>query len=293
MLLPMTPATARTLRVALALLLFAGGGALARWAEVRADVPRPPPGPAAVLGGFAPLAAQASLIRADVALRERREADALLLFDVASELDPGSVPLAAEVAHQLAYGLGTPDRGADARWAFHSQALETLSAAVEHAPTSARARYERGRLLFERIAHDTTLSARFTESTGHSPVAAAADDFRDAAELDPEDLLSAQLHAMAAVLHAVDLYAADEPHATEWADRGADAFAKLEAVVDAALASGELEDEWPGRPQAAAARAFAELVRVPAEQRAEAESRFLSAHGHVLPLPDTSPPPPR
>lgn len=278
------PLSPRLLRVSAALVLFLGGAALGAWADQLADVPRPPPGPATVLGGFAPLVAQASMVRADAALRERRESDALLLFEVARELDPGSVPLAADVAHQLAFGLGGPGRPAPARWAYHAAALRSLDAAVEHSPSSARARFERGRLAYERIGRDADLASRFVEHRGSAPLVAAADDFREAARLDPDDLLSAQYHALAAVLHAANRYeertSVGLSDARAWAARGDRAFTELAERIEA---EGALED-WPGAPLMAASRAFRALVDGDDRSRAELEAAFRAEFGEILPL---------
>jgi hypothetical protein len=186
-------------RFPVALLLLGAGGWLAQEAEARRATPRPPAGPAAFLGGFSALAAQAVWFRADRAIMERDEDRAVVLLRALVDLEPQVVSAARFAAQEIGWNMLQGRTDPSARWSLSREAVRILSDCVERNPGSAAALVHRARYLELKVAQDEGLAARFADETDRrGPLAVARADCERALEIAPGDTEAAAGLALAA-----------------------------------------------------------------------------------------------
>src|SRR5437867_1494215 len=91
--------------VLLAVPLLALGAWAGRASDAARATPRAAPGAASLLGGFTALAVQVLWMRADQAVTEHREDDALLAFAAIEELEPQLVASGDFIARSIGFNL--------------------------------------------------------------------------------------------------------------------------------------------------------------------------------------------
>lgn len=229
------------LHVPVAAVLLAAAAGLGRLSDARRATPPPKVGAATVLGGFSALAAQVLWIRADRALLERREDDAILALRGVVELEPQLVSAAQHAADTIGWDLSR-DRPDAVRWAMAQEGLRILDDAVADNPASADALRERGRYALLRLAEDPALAAGFRrDRSADGPVAAARADLRAAAALAPRDLLTLDAWALAGLREGVERVAEGRfRDAVAALDDAAAGYARCRAILQAELSEREL-----------------------------------------------------
>lgn len=171
-----------------AFVLLGAGGALGAWSDRQRETPRPPPGPASLLGGFSALAVQILTIRADDAAARGDHAEALLQLDLVMQLEPQLVRGADWIAHEVGVNMSGEEPDEDARWGLVVEGLRIHDRCVAANPGQPDALVQRGNYVLRRFAAQPGRAGRFREETGASPYEAALDDFRAALALEPDDL---------------------------------------------------------------------------------------------------------
>lgn len=173
--------------VLLALPLLAASVVAARASDAARATPRTPPGAASLLGGFTALAVQVLWLRADAAVMEHREDDALLTFTAITELEPQLISSNAFVARMLGFNLADGHSEPAVRWALGKNGWSVLCRTVEHNPGEARAYAARGAYALQRLDTDAPMRAGFIrEIDPEGPLAHACADYDRAVELRPE-----------------------------------------------------------------------------------------------------------
>lgn len=188
-----------------------------------------------VLGGLGAFAAQASWIRADVALRANREDEALLHMQAVAALEPQLVSVSRMMAFEIGASLAAGHADPAVRWNLVRTGLRILDRAAELNPRSSDAFAFRGTYLMSRVASDPLFDAEFRRTVDPAgPFAKARADHREAARLRSDDPLCHLQHAFAAGAHALEL--ADGSRwdaAATAADETAEAYGRVLALMAA------------------------------------------------------------
>jgi tetratricopeptide (TPR) repeat protein len=171
-----------------AFLLLGAGGALGAWSDAFRETPRPPPGPASLLGGFSALAVQVLTIRADAAAARGDHAEALLQLDLILELEPQLVRGADWIAHEVGVNMAGEEPDAGAQFGLVVEGLRVHDRCVASNPGDPDAIIQRGNYVLRRFAARGDRAERFRLETGSTPYEAALVDFRAALEIEPDDL---------------------------------------------------------------------------------------------------------
>ena len=173
--------------VLLALPLLLASAAAGRASDSLRATPRAPPGAASLLGGFTALAVQVLWLRADAAVMEHREDDALLAFTAITELEPQLVSSNQFVARMLGFNLADGHADPAVRWALGHEGWRVLCRTVEHNPGEARAFAARGDYALRRLETDPPMRAGFVRDVDREgPLAHACADFDRAVALRPQ-----------------------------------------------------------------------------------------------------------
>jgi len=173
--------------VLLALPLLAGAAFAGRASDARRATPRAPAGAASLLGGFTAIAVQVLWLRADAAVMEGREDDALLAFTAITELEPQLISSNEYVARMFGFNIADGHADPAVRWSLGREGWRVLCRTVEHNPGEARAFAARGGYALRRLDGDPSMRAGFLrEVDREGPLARACDDYDRAAELRPQ-----------------------------------------------------------------------------------------------------------
>jgi hypothetical protein len=172
-------------RLAVALALVAVSAALASASDALRATPRAPGGLGSLLGGLSAVVAQGAWIRAEAALAERRDADALYYLDLITELEPQLVAAADHIADEIGANRAREFPDPVARWSFVREGLRILDGCVEHNPGVTEAHHARGRYLLLRIAPAAELRALHGQERGGGVIEAAVEDLEEAHRSDP------------------------------------------------------------------------------------------------------------
>lgn len=272
-------------------LLLAGAWTGALSDELRAT-PRPPPGPAAALGGFSAVAVQVLWMRGDAALRGNRLPEALYYFRAIETLEPQMVAASSYFADEVGRNMADREPDDQARAALGMLAVGILDRAVRQNPDVAAARTARGAFLGTRIARDDAQAKRFLEQRGVAPFTAARDDYRKAAQLDPSSIEAHEglfiCSFECAVRQFVAAFTDGDPQAAGDAD--ASFVEAAEAAAESARLSEEVYGKDPRMGEEAAGRLetcrrFVEVIRAEGETRRDLYRRLRQDFDKVVTLP--------
>jgi len=257
----------------LALVLLLSGGWLGRVSDrmrAEAGVPRPPPGPSSVLGGFSAVAIQILWIRADRALLANRLDECLHDFDLIHRLEPQLLDATAYFADEIGRNMADLQPDTDRRVALAMLGRRMYDRSVAANLSDHRAFVLRGRYTMTRIATDDAMKRHFFETTGTTPFEAAQNDFSDAYSLNPASIEAVDGFALSSYRRGLELLflgirrGDDEARAA-----AARAFRAAEAAYGELLTLQEArgfepEDLGEERGMRAGSRRFAETAEAPA-----------------------------
>lgn len=250
-----------------AILLMGAGGALGAWSDSHRETPRPPPGPASLLGGFSALAVQVLTIRADTASSQGDHAEALLQLDMIQELEPQLIRGADWIAHEVGVNMAGEEPDSDAQWGLVVEGLRVHDRCIASNPGDVEAIIQRGNYVLRRFAAQGERATRFRQSFARSPYEAALEDFRWALELQPDDLETLDGIGVAALYAGRDeLIAGDIP-------------ASLTLLGEAEAAFSESLDRYQAEGLAVPSKEWAlaltrELLEVLSGPEAERDARY-------------------
>ena len=270
-----------------AFVLMGAGGALGAWSDSHRETPRPPPGPASLLGGFSALAVQVLTIRADTAAARGDHAEALLQLDMIQELEPQLIRGADWIAHEVGVNMAGEEPDADARWGLVVEGLRVHDRCIASNPRDVDAINQRGNYVLRRFAAQGNRATRFREAFGRSPYEVALDDFRRALDLLPDELETLDGIGVAALYAGRDeLSAGDIPASLTLVREAEAAFAESLSRYNAEGLAVPSK-EWA----LALTRELVEVLSGPAAARDARYREFYAAFGGPdglpgLPAPD-------
>jgi hypothetical protein len=151
-----------------------------------------------LLGGLSVVASQGLWIRAENALAERRDADALAYLDLLTELTPQLVAASDHIADEIGANRAREFSDPDAKWSFVREGLRIHDRSVAQNPGVAEAFLARGRYLFLRIAPSEPMRTRFEAAGRGDAIETAIADLERARQLDPDSFEA--LEALGAAL---------------------------------------------------------------------------------------------
>src|SRR5436190_8995978 len=157
--------------------LLAAGALCAMESDALRPAPRAAPGVASLLGGFTAIAVQVLWMRADQAVSEHREDDALLAFSAIAELEPQLVSSGAYIGRALGFDLAEGHADPAVKWALVHEGWRVLLRTVERNPGDPRAHAARGLYAINRLARDPAMRAAFVRDV--DPAGALAWALRD------------------------------------------------------------------------------------------------------------------
>jgi tetratricopeptide (TPR) repeat protein len=278
------------MRIAYALaafVLLGAGGALGAWSDAQRETPRPPPGPASLLGGFSALAVQVLTIRADAAADRGDHAEALLQLDLIHELEPQLVRGADWIAHEIGVNMAGEEPDEGARFGLVVEGLRVHDRCIEANPGDPDALIQRGNYVLRRFAAQPGRTRRFARTFGRSPYEAALDDFRAALAIVPDDLETLDGIGVAALYAGRDHLIGGDRAASE------ERLAEAEAAFAESLARYQAEGlAVPSKEWALAlTRALRGVLALPAGQQEAAYEDFFGIYGGPEGLPGLPEPP--
>jgi tetratricopeptide (TPR) repeat protein len=270
--------------------LLAGAAFAGRASDAMRAAPRAAPGAASLLGGFTAIAVQVLWLRADKAVTESREDDALLAFAAINELEPQLVSSGDLIARSLGFNLAEGHADSAVRWSLGREGWRALVRTVALNPGDARALAARGRYALLRLSTDPPMHDGFVRDVDAAgPLESARRDYEEAVRLRPQWLEPWHGTALASMGRGVELVGAGKfDEAAGRLTRAADAFRH---VADAWRAAGDASlapSIETARDNAEVAGALAAVCSAPAADRTaryeELRGRFPDARLPDLPL---------
>ena len=258
--------------VLLALPLLVAAAFLGRASDALRAAPSATPGAASLLGGFTAIAVQVLWLRADAAVMEGREDDAILAFTAITELEPQLISSNEYVARMFGFNIADGHADPAVRWSLGREGWRVLNRTVEHNPGEARAFVARGGYALRRLEDDPSMRAGCVrEVDREGPLAHACADYDRAAELRPQWTEPWHGTAIASLRRGLELLMeARYPEAAARLERSREAYVHVAAAWrqdgDPALAEWvQLADD-----EARLAASLARVCTLPDAERARA-----------------------
>lgn len=267
--------------------LLAGSAALGRSSDERRAAPRAAPGAASLLGGFTAIAVQVLWMRADQAVFDHREDDALVAFAAINELEPQLVSAGQFIASAIGFTLAAGHEDPALRWAMGREGWRVLCRTVGHNPAEARAYGARARYALLRLSGDPPMRAGFVREIDKAgPLEAAIRDAEEALRLRPQWLEPRQLLALASMGRGREHLAAGEfAEAARRFGRAAEALLDVAATWRAAGGEELADSAATNEENAALARALVHVCGLPPGERAREYEDLRRTAGAAM-LPD-------